>query len=131
MHWLHWSCVELFWLYYYDLIMFTISRLTCSHERAVHQELCFIYGLWSSILPMQKVSGQIWWKNYFNCIKFLIMSEIYWDVPNVPEGLKKWFKSTDIEDVLAENPTKKSWKHKVVRHKIKQIVNSLVDNINK
>ncbi len=59
------------------------------------------------------------------------MSEIYWDVPNVPEGLKKWLTWDEVHDVLQENPTKRSWKYKVVRHKVKQLIKSLVDNMNR
>ncbi len=42
----------------------------------------------------------------------------FWDIPRIPKGL-------DNLEPLETNPTKRSWKLKKVRHKIKEYLNYL------
>ena len=57
------------------------------------------------------------------------MKHTYWDVPRIPDELrKKWFEE---EDVLQSDIPKRTWLHKVVRHKVKQYVHELLKKYNK
>ena len=47
-----------------------------------------------------------------------------WDYPNLPPELQK---NTDLEDKLQADVPKRSWKAKVVRHKVKEILRLLLN----
>ena len=46
-----------------------------------------------------------------------------WDYPHVPDALKKW---TDIVEQLQADVPKRTWKIKIVRHRIKEILATLI-----
>lgn len=46
-----------------------------------------------------------------------------WDYPKVPDELKKW---KPIEEQINADISKRSWKLRIVRHRVKEILANLI-----